>query len=557
MKYQLPLSMLQYRENATPDKVYLKQPVDGVWQAWTWNQVGQEARQLAAALQALELPPNSHIALISKNCAHWIICDLAIMMAGHVSIPLYPNLQQDTVLEVMKHSSSVVLFAGKLDNWDAIKNGVPENIKCIAFPFCSHDRCESWSDFTKSHAPIKQVIERTATDVCSIVYTSGTAGTPKGAVFTFDAFAFVAQNAINSLGFKNNDRFFSYLPLSHIAERMLVEMVSLYAGGQVSFAETLQTFAQNLAETKPTVFLGVHRIWAKFQENILANVPQKKLDFLLSVPVLSTIAKNKIRKGLGLNNTNIVLTGASPTPPALIKWFHRIGIKIQEAYAMTENCCYSHVTLKGKNKIGYVGQALPYCEVRLGDSSEIQVKHDALMKGYHDDPEKTREAFTVDGFLKTGDEGFIDGEGFLKITGRIKDLFKTAKGKYVAPSPIEMKFSSSSIVDQVCVVGSGLPQPMALLTLSETGKKTGTEELTTELKNMLKEINSSLDAHEKVARFIVLNEQWQVENNLLTPSLKIKRNEIEKRYNKFYEEWYNAGGSILIVNQNQGFALQV
>ena len=557
MEYQSPLSMLQYWEKQTPDKIYLKQPVDGIWHTWTWHQVGQEVRQLAAALHALSLPVNSHVALLSKNCVHWIICDLAIMMAGHVSIPLYPNLQQENVQQVLERSESVVLFAGKLDNWDAVKNGMPENIKCIALPFCNHDRCESWSDFTKPHAVIQQNVERNATDLCSIVYTSGTAGSPKGAMFTFDAFAFVAQNAIKSLEFKNTDRFFSYLPLSHIAERMLVEMVSLYAGGQVSFAESLQTFAQNLAETRPTIFLGVHRIWSKFQESILAKVPQKKLDFLLGVPVLSYFTKKKIRTGLGLDNTNMVLTGAAPTPPALIEWFQRIGIKLQEAYAMTENCCYSHVTLKRSIKVGFVGQPLPHCNARLGESDEIQVKHEGLMKGYYNEPEKTMEAFTADGFLKTGDEGFIDGEGFLKITGRIKDLFKTAKGKYVAPSPIEMKFSRSTIVDQVCVTGSGLPQPMALLTLSEIGKKTRPEELNTELKNMLKEINSSLDAHEKLFKFIVLNEQWQVENNLLTPSLKIKRNEIEKRYNKFYEEWYNSVGSIIIVNQNQSSALPV
>jgi long-subunit acyl-CoA synthetase (AMP-forming) len=178
------------------------------------------------------------------------------MMAGHVTIPLYPNLQQENLQQVLERSESVILFAGKLDNWEAIKKGVPEHIKCIALPFCSHDRCESWEAFTKPSVPVQQFMQRDASDLCSIVYTSGTAGSPKGVMFTFDAFAFVAQNAIRSLSFKPSDRFFSYLPLSHIAERMLVEMVSLYAGGEVSFAESLQSFAQNLAETKPPFSWG-------------------------------------------------------------------------------------------------------------------------------------------------------------------------------------------------------------------------------------------------------------------------------------------------------------
>jgi len=556
MKYQSPLDMLYHWEKSTPNKVYLKQPIDGIWHTWTWQQAAQEVRQAAASLRSLGLPQNTHIALLSKNCAHWMICDLAIMMAGHVSIPLYPNLQQENVQQILERSESTLLFVGKLDNWDALKDGIPKSINCIALPFCRHAGCEDWTSFVKPHELILQDIERNATDLCSIIYTSGTVGAPKGVMFTFGAFAFVAQNAIKPLRFKSTDRFFSYLPLSHIAERMLVEMVSLYTGGQVSFAESLQTFARDLAETSPTVFLGVHRIWTKFQEGILAKISQKRLDTLLSMPLLAFMIKRKIRKGLGLNETRMAFTGAAPTPPALIEWYGRLGIAIQEAYALTENCCYSHVTLKENIKIGYVGQPLPNCEVRLGSSNEIQIRHKALMKGYYKDPEKTLEAFTDDGFLKTGDEGFIDEEGFLKITGRIKDLFKTAKGKYVAPSPIEMKFSSNAVIEQVCVVGSGLPQPIALITLSEMGRKKSAEELVSELKNILQHVNSSLDAHEKVSKIIVLNEEWSIENNLMTASLKIKRNELEKRYAEYYEVWDGLNGPVNMVNLPRGTKVQ-
>lgn len=549
MQHQTPIAMLQHWEKETPREVYLRQPVDGLWQTWTWQQTAMEVRQLASAIRSLGLPAGSHIALLSKNSAHWMITDLAIMMAGHVSIPLYPNLQAATVREILEHSEAKLLFVGKLDNWRAARPGVPEGLRCIAMPFTDNEGCESWPDFTKPHPPLEGFIDRPAEELCSIIYTSGTTGSPKGAMFTFNAFGFVAENAIRYLGFVHTDRFFSYLPLSHIAERMLVQMVGLYVGGTVSFAESLLSFAQNLAEAKPTIFLGVHRIWSKFQQGILKKLPQDKLDRLLRIPVVSGIVKKKIRKGLGLQEGRMILTGAAPTPPELIRWYHRLGIRIREAYAMTENCCYSHVTPAGNIRIGFVGQALPQCDVRLGENQEIQVRHAALMKGYYKEPGKTAEAFTEDGFLRTGDEGFIDEEGFLKITGRIKDLFKTSKGKYVAPSPIEMAFSADPHIEQVCLVGSGLPQPMALLTLSDEGEKRFATDLETYLKGVLSAINSTLDAHEKVAKIVVIQEPWLVENNLLTPSLKIRRNELEKRYAPFYTEWYNAPEAVTIAGK--------
>jgi len=400
-------------------------------------------------------------------------------------------------------------------------------------------RYDEWNALVKDVEPIAEDVHRDQNDMATVIYTSGTTGKPKGVMHKFFNFGWAAQKAMDELKLEpNKERFFSYLPLSHIAERLLVEMGSIYTGGHVSFAESLDTFAANLAESKPTVFLGVPRIWTKFQQAILGKMPQKKLDLFLKIPILNNIVRKKIQTGLGLVNAENVFTGAAPTPASLINWFSALGINIQEAYAMTENTCYSHVTLNNNIRVGFVGKALPDCQVKLSDVNEIMVKHEALMDGYYKEPELTAETL-VDGWLRTGDEGYIDDDGFLKITGRVKDLFKTTKGKYVAPSPIEMGISENADLEQVCVVGDGIPQPIALVVVSDSGAAKSSAEVDNGILETLERVNPTLDHHEQVKKVVVVNEPWTVENELLTPTMKIKRNPIEKIYRGRYEEWYN------------------
>ena len=502
---------------------------------------------MAAYLKGLGYEPGSKIAVISKNCAHWIISDLAIQMAGYVGVPMYPNLNDETVKQILEHSETKLLFVGKLDDWNSMRPGVPENVKCVAFPFYTEEGYDEWYDLVKDVEPITEDVHRDPNDMATIIYTSGTTGMPKGVMHKFYNFGWAAENAMNELKLgPHTQRFFSYLPLCHIAERLLVEMGSIYTGSQVSFAESLDTFAANLAESKPTVFLGVPRIWTKFQQGILGKMPQKKLDLFLKIPILNGIVKKKIQAGLGLQEAQNVFTGAAPTPDSLIHWFAKLGINIQEAYAMTENCCYSHVTRNHAIKVGYVGQPLPECEVKLSDVKEILVKHEALMDGYYKEPEMTAETL-VDGWLRTGDEGYIDPQGFLKITGRVKDLFKTSKGKYVAPSPIEMRISENSDIEHVCVVGDGIPNPIALLVTSESAEGKSQNEIEDSVLKTLERVNPELDAHEQVKKAIIVKEPWTIENELLTPTMKIKRNPIEKIYKDRYEEWYNSDEKVIVL----------
>ncbi len=540
-----PLETFYKWETLQPDKIYLRQPIKGEWQNYTWKGCGNEVRRMAAHIKSLNLEPNSKIAILSKNCVHWVLSDYAIWMAGHVSVPLYPNLSPVTVKQILGHSESKLLFVGKLDDWEYLKPGVPENLNCIAYPFYGVTEYENWDEIIKRNEPIKEDVARPIEELSTIMYTSGTTGKPKGVMHSFFNFSYAVSYAFPELYIDEEATFFSYLPMCHIAERLLIEAGSLYSGGKVSFAESLDAFPENLRDTSPTVFLAVPRIWSKFQEKILEKLPQKKINTFLKIPVLSSVVKRKVKKNLGLTKATNIFSGAAPISAELIVWFKKIGIEIQQAYAMTEDCCYSHVNLKQSNKIGTVGQRLPHVEIKLSEQGEILIKHKALMLGYYKEPEMTAEAFTPDGFFKTGDKGEVDGEGYLKITGRVKEMFKTSKGKYVAPSPIEIKLSGNPDIDHVLVVGYALPQPICLIVLSPSGKSKPGNEIQKSIKELISNVNRDIDPYERLEKAVILNNDWTIDNGLLTPTLKIKRTEVEKIYQPQYEKWFNEKGVVI------------
>lgn len=535
-----PLAALYKQEQENPSHNYLHQPIKaGEWQRYDWQTAAQQVRRMASALQAMNLPPKSNIALISKNCAHWMLADLAIMMSGHISVPLYPNISAETMRYILEHSESKILLVGKLDDWEQLKPGLPNGLKCISFPtfYGNTGNFENWDSLCSNHEPMQGNILRDLGDIATIIYTSGTTGKPKGVVMSFKALSYATNMAFTVIDIKGKpNRFFSYLPLSHIAERMLVEMGALYSGGEVYFAESLDTFADNLRLAEPTVFLGVPRIWTKFQMGILSKMPQRKLNILLSIPIVSNLIKLSIQRKLGLHRTKYALSGAAPIPSSLVKWFGTLGINIKEAYGMTENCAYSHYSRI--TRLGSVGQAMPDVDVIISDIGEILMKSEALMDGYYKQPELTAEVFTSDGYLHTGDKGTISKDGYLSITGRVKELFKTEKGKYVAPAPIEMLLCESSHIEQVCVTGSNLPQPIGLVVLSADSAQKDRSEVQQELEAHLAQLNKRLDAHERLKCLVILKEAWTVENEKLTPTLKIKRDPIEKQYTMQYEKWY-------------------
>lgn len=541
----LALQRMYQWEKTTPDKTVFTQPMGGGQvREWTWKQAMDEVRRMAAYLKGLYLEPGSRIAMLAKNTAHWMMADWAIWMAGHVSVPLYPTLAAGTVRQILEHSESKLLFVGKLDVWDDMKAGVPEGLPMVTLPLAPWvDGARGWEEIIGKSAPLAGSPVRPADELCTLIYTSGTTGMPKGVMHSFGTFAWSITSGLKRVPLDQRGRVLSFLPLAHVAERMVVEHGLLATGMHVFFAESLETFVSDIQRARPTVFFAVPRLWVKFQQGVQAKMPPEKMARLLKIPILRGIVKKKVLAGLGLDQAFWAAGGAAPMPPSVLAWYRSLGLDIVEVYGMTENCGLSHSTVLGKPRPGTVGTTYEGVQCRTDPATgEIQVKGECVMLGYYKQPEVTRETFTADGWLKTGDKGTIDAEGNLKITGRVKDLFKTGKGKYVAPAPIENKLATHAAIEACCVTGANLGQPLGLLMLNpdaaaKARDAAGRKALEASLAEHLKAVNAQLDPHEQMDCLVVTADPWSVENDILTPTMKVKRNKIEDLFARNYENW--------------------
>ncbi|MBX3599206.1 MAG: AMP-binding protein [Rubrivivax sp.] len=543
----LALQRLYHWEKTAPDRVAFTQPQGGgPVRDYTWREVMDQSRRMAAHLKSHGIQPGDRVAILSKNTAHWMMSDYAIWLAGAVSVPLYPTLAPTTIRQILDHSGSKLLFVGKLDGWEHMKPGVPEGLPCVSHPLSPDDAKKSypqWDDIVAKTPPMADSPLRADDDLSTIMYTSGTTGMPKGVMHTFGNFARAVQTGLKRVPLVGSSRMLSYLPLSHVVERALVEHGQLATGMHVYFAESLDTFTKDLQRARPTVFFSVPRLWVKFQQGISAKMPPAKLQRLLKIPILKGIVKKKILTALGLQDCVFAAGGAAPMPEQLLRWYTSLGLRLAEGYGMTENLGATHISTGDPADFGTVGRPYEGVQCRIApDSGEIQVNCAWLMQGYYKEPEKTAETFTADGWLKTGDKGSIDSQGRLRITGRVKDLFKTSKGKYVAPAPIEDKLVMHTSVEACCVTGANLGQPLALVMLNidavkQAGDSAGRSELEASLATHLDEVNTTLDPHEQLDCLVVMTEPWTVDNDLITPTFKVKRNRIEDLFAKNYERW--------------------
>ncbi|MGM0564509.1 MAG: AMP-binding protein [Pseudomonadota bacterium] len=555
-KGKSPIEMFYHWEKNRPNEVYLRQPISDVWHEYTWRDVSYRVRRLTQALLDQGYKKGDRIAIISKNCAEWIMTDLALQLGGFVSVPLYFDQTPESFRYILDHSESKAIFIGKLDApvWQRLKDAVPEGMPKIAFSFHGEDGDfrrdggdfeHQWQDMVQGAEPFTDCPVPDDDDWWTMVYTSGTTGNPKGAIHSYRAPRHVGTRAIQVFGLGPDDRGLSFLPLAHVAERLLVATMSIYCSAQVNFIQSLDTFQRDLTTVEPTLFFSVPRLWKKFQGGILEKMPQEKLDKMLRIPLLNKLVARKVRQGLGLNKARMVISGAAPISPALLEWYAKIGIYIQEGYGMTENFAYVCIGRPGELAFGTVGRPMPDSGFKLSEEGEILFKSPAVMVGYYKADDKTKEAMTEDGYYRSGDLGEVDAKGNVRISGRVKEIFKTEKGEYVAPAPIESKLATFKDYEQICLSGGGLPQPVAVVTLTEQAQKLPKDELTRAMAEHLVEVNRELLNHEKIAGVVVSCDDWLPDSGMVTPTLKVKRNKVEERYGKLMESIANSADTVV------------
>ena len=538
----LPLERVYRWEHERADRIFLTQPLAGQARSWTWAQAVGEARRMASYLKAQDWEPGSRIAILSKNCAWWIMSDLAIWMAGHVSVPIYPSLRAPTIRQILGHSGARACFIGAVDDREAsgAGDGTP-GVSWIAFPNARDGAEVGWQAIVDANKPIPGFPTRPAGDLATVIYTSGTTGVPKGVMHRFGSFAYNARVLSNLLGLDLDQRVLSYLPLAHIVERSAVEGLGCILGWQLFFAEGLETFLKDLHRARPTLLLFVPRLLVKFQQGVFVKVPKARLEKLLRIPGVNVLLKRRILQQLGLKTVRYAACGAAPLPTEILLWYRKLGLPLLEGYGMTETMI-THLPHPDVFRPGWVGPPLEGVETRIGPGNELLVRSPMNMLGYYREPQMTADAFTADGFFKTGDvvETGIDGQ--VKIVGRVKEQFKTSKGKYVAPAPIEARLMEHPDVEACCLMGSGQPSPFAVVTLSDRAREAcldpvARRRMEESLNALMQSVNAELDPFERLSMIVVVDGPWTVANGLITPTLKIRRGFLEERYRQRIEDW--------------------
>jgi long-chain acyl-CoA synthetase len=508
--------------------VWLRDRKGDEFTEWTWSDARSEINAVASWLETRYGTSKNNIALLSRNRAHWFLADLAIIGSGNVTVPLFTTLAAATAEYILDITEARALVIGEAENWSSVKSVVQDSIEIICLPGVDIDAPHTrWEDIAAEAAGLEPEYRAKPDDLISIVFTSGTTGLPKGVMQTHESFIAPMQRAKDNFNIRPRPRFLSYLPLTHIAERQLVEVQAILHAGSVTFNESLETLLRDMADARPNYFFGPPRVWEQLQQGVIAKFgSQEALDAALAADP-DGIGLG-IRATLGLDDVDYMLTAAAPIAPALIEWYDRLGMSLMEGFGQTEIMAVAG-NLPDRRRIGSVGRLVDDVELRISSAGELLFKARGAAIGYYKLPDKSAETF-VDGWVHTGDKGYVDDDGFIFLTGRVKDYFKTTTGKFVAPTPIENLFAENDWTEQICLIGRGFAKTAMVCVLSAIARK---EDRTTIEKALLEKasaVNDAIEKHERIGAVIVTSEPWTIENEMLTPTLKIRRDEVDSRF---------------------------
>ena len=582
------------RVAATPDREAFRYPVGEVWESLTWKQAGEQVDRLAAGLMSLGVAMEERVGIASGTRYEWVLADLAVMCAGAATTTVYPTTNEDDTAYILADSECKVVFAeddAQLAKLKARKSELPHLEKVVTFDgqtdgdwIIGYDDLAALGDAYLAEHPnvIREQADKIEGDaLATLIYTSGTTGRPKGVRLRHSSWVYEGE-AIRAKGILSEDDLeFRWLPMAHAFGKVLMS-TQMACGFAAAIDGTVEKIVPNLAVVKPTFMGAAPRIFEKAHSKIVMmqaaeggakekiflkafevgrkvdqlNREGKSVPFMLKLQhgLFDKLVFSKVRDRFG-GRVRFFISGAAALNRDIAEWFHAAGIKILEGYGLTESSAGSFVNLPDDYAFGTVGFVFPGSEVKLGEGDEVLIKGPGVMDGYHNLPEETAKTLTEDGWLRTGDKGALDADGKLRITGRIKELFKTSGGKYVAPPAIESKFKAlCPYASQFMAFGNERNFVSALVTLdpeaiAEWAKENDVEgdyaaivahDKTREMvQGYVDELNGQLNRWETIKKWALLDHDLTVESGELTPSMKVKRNVVEDNYKDVIDSFYS------------------
>jgi len=587
-------------ERMRSDRIWMRQKEFGIWRSWTWRQTAEAVREIAGGLMAIGFAPGECASILANTVVEWVFADLAVLSCGGVANGIYPTDAASQAHYLCEDSRTTVLFVEddeQLDKALTVRAALPLLRQVVVFDMeglrdlddtgvMSLDALrEMGRDYLESHP--QELAQRVAAcrpeDLAILVYTSGTTGKPKGAMHSHRGLVHTMRGYNTLVAQDERDERMCFLPLCHIAERMGGEYFAMYTGAILNFVENPETVPENVREIAPTVFTAVPRVWEKFYSGVM--IAQKEASGLQqaaygwSIGVGTDIAErvlagqaidgllrfkfrlarwlalDNVRKLIGIHRARFLVTGAAPISPELVKWYLALGVPMLEVWGMTESCGASTGVPAARIKPGSIGPAAGYNEVRLDPATgEILVRGINVFMGYLNLPEKTAETIDADGWLHTGDVGTVDGDGYFRITDRMKDIIITAGGKNITPSELENELKFSPYITDAVVIGDARPYLTVIVMIDQENVEkfaqdhdvpfsnyeslTRAQEVQELIQAEIDRVNAKFARVEQIKKFFLLETQLSAEDEELTPTMKLKRKLVQTKYAERIETMY-------------------